>query len=74
MTKQHDYITVLRRRWCRNCNTFQTWNGRRWCDDPLLIGSWPWGYDTTKAECPNNRGTELTLARMADHPPDLRET
>ena len=46
----HDYITVLARRWCMGCNTHQTLRRGRWRDVPEMLGPWP-GYSPTQEQC-----------------------
>jgi hypothetical protein len=49
---EHDYMTNLNRRWCRNCNTYQVKNQHGvWADVPGMLGPWP-AYDPTQPVCP----------------------
>lgn len=49
---KHEYVTVLARRWCVRCNTFQRFRSGRWRDEEEMIGPWP-GYSRTTPECPS---------------------
>jgi hypothetical protein len=62
----HDYLIILNRRWCRNCNTFQTFRQGRW-RDAFPPQPWP-GYEVTEPICPG-----LSLAQHRPSDPRSRE-
>jgi len=47
--RQHNYITVGRRRWCMGCNTYQVLRYGTWRDG-YPPQPWP-GYEATRQYC-----------------------
>jgi hypothetical protein len=56
----HAYTTILSRRWCLRCDSYQVYRGGRWQDVPEMLGPWP-GYSRTEVDCPGSSSPQKTL-------------